>query len=119
VTEQPHFIESLFSRWLGKANAESEFALAPLERSTLPDAPMTLFLRIQTRNGPHTVIASGVTLAAASQISEAMELAGHHVEFVDQCAATRTIPQRVRRKELEQKLRAPRFNRVAFPAAGV
>lgn len=117
MTEHPHFIESLFSRWLGKANAEPDLALSPLERSTLPDAPMTLFMRIQTRNGPHTVIASGVTLAAASQISEAMELAGHHVEFVDQCNSTRTVTQRVARKELEYKLRTPRFDRMAVVGA--
>jgi hypothetical protein len=117
VTEQRHFMETLFSRWLGKPNSGPEFEPTLIERSTAPDAPMTLFVRVQTRNGPHTIVASGITLTAASQISEAMELAGHHAEFVDQCAAAGTIPQRVGRKELERRLNAPRFDRMAFPAA--
>ena len=117
MTEQRHFIETLFSRWLRKPGSGPEFEPALIERSTAPDAPMTLFVRVQTRNGPHTIVASGITLAAASQISEAMELAGHHAEFVDQCAATSTIPQRVGRKDLERRLTSPRFDRMAFPAA--
>ena len=86
--------------WLKKP--EPELALAPLERSTAPDAPMSLFMRIQTVDGPRTAVASGVTLAAASQIAEALAQAGHYAEFVDQCAGKDTVPERVRRKRLEQ-----------------
>ena len=88
---------SLFN-WLRKR--EPELDLAELERSTVPDAPMSLFMRIQTVDGPRTVVAAGVTLAAAMQISEALAQAGHYAEFVDQCARE-TVRERVRRKRLE------------------
>ena len=86
-------------RWLKKPEPEVE--LAHLERSTVPDAPMTLFMRVQTFNGPRTVIASGVTVATASQIREVMALSGHYAEFVDQGSCKDTVAERVRRKRLE------------------
>ena len=55
------------------------------ERSTFPGAPMTLFLRIETERGPRTVIASGLSLEAASDIADAIAEAGHYAEFVDEC----------------------------------
>ena len=58
---------------------------APRERSTFRDAPMTLFLRIETERGPRTVIASGLSLEAASDIADAITEAGHYAEFVDEC----------------------------------
>lgn len=79
--------------------AEAKPAADPVwDRSTAPDAPMTLFMRIQTENGPRTVVASDITLAAASQISEALVLAGHYAQFVDQCSTAGTVAERVRRK---------------------
>jgi hypothetical protein len=86
-------------RWLKKP--EPELELTHLERSTVPDAPMTLFMRIQTFNGPRTVVASGVTVATATQIREVLALDGHYAEFVDQGSSKDTIPERVWRKRLE------------------
>ncbi|HEY5084281.1 MAG TPA: hypothetical protein VII48_07170 [Rhizomicrobium sp.] len=87
--------------------------LSQLERSTVPDAPMSLFMRIQTADGPRTMIASGVTVAAASQISEALAQAGHYAEFVDQCATKDTVPERVRRMRLEKLPKLHMLDRTA------
>ncbi|HKD46463.1 MAG TPA: hypothetical protein VKB67_02135 [Rhizomicrobium sp.] len=114
-----HLLNRLFSRRHEKNSNGFEVQGPLLERSTAPDAPMTLFVRIQTRSGPHTIVASGITLAAASQISEAMELAGHHAEFVNQCVTTGTIPERVGRNEPGQRLKPLEYNRVRVSAAGL
>lgn len=63
--------------------AESEYYM--LERSTQPEARMTLFLRIQTERGPRTLISSGVPLAVASEIVQEITAAGHFAAFVDEC----------------------------------
>ncbi|HUO01701.1 MAG TPA: hypothetical protein VMU31_02905 [Rhizomicrobium sp.] len=102
---------SLLLGWLKKP--EPELELAPLERSTVPDAPMSLFMRIQTVDGPRTVVASGVTVAAASLISEALAQAGHYAEFVDQCATKDTVPERVRRNRLENLPKVHMLDRTA------
>ena len=102
-----------FLRWMNSVEAEPEVALADLERSTAPEAPMSLFIRIQTINGPRTVIASGVTVASAVLIGEALAQAGHHVEFVDQCANRGTVRERVLRKKLEKLPKLAAFDRTA------
>jgi len=55
-----------------------------LERSSHPDAEVTLFLRIETASGPRTIISSGMPLSAASAIAEALTEAGHYAHYVDQ-----------------------------------
>jgi hypothetical protein len=100
--------------WLKKP--EPELELSQLERSTVPDAPMSLFMRIQTADGPRTMIASGVTVAAASQISEALAQAGHYAEFVDQCATKDTVSERVRRMRLEKLPKLHMLDRTARQA---
>lgn len=107
-------LASLFN-WLKKP--EPELELSPLERSTNPDAPMSLFMRIQTLNGPRTVIASNVTVQAAQQISEILALEGHYAEFVDQCSTKDTVPERVRRKRLEQLPKLHMLDRTARRAS--
>jgi len=106
---------SLFD-WLKKP--EPELALAELERSTTPDAPMRLFMRIQTESGPRTVIASGVTVQAAMQIREALALAGHDAELVDQGTLRETVPERVKRKRLEKLPKLHMLDRTARFASG-
>jgi hypothetical protein len=102
-----------FLRWMNPSEAEPEVALAELERSTAPDAPMSLFVRIQTLNGPRTMIASGVTVASAVLIGEALAQAGHHVEFVDQCTNRDTVRERVLRRKLEKLPKLAAFDRTA------
>ena len=102
-----------FLRWMNSVEAEPDVALADLERSTAPDAPMSLFIRVQTFNGPRTVIASGVTVASAVLIGEALAQAGHHVEFVDQSTNRYTVRERVLRKKLEKLPKLAAFDRTA------
>lgn len=97
--------------WLRKP--EPELELAALERSTNPDAPMSLFMRIQTLNGPRTVIASNVTAQAAQHISEVLALEGHYAEFVDQCSTKDTVPERARKKRLENLPKLHMLDRTA------
>lgn len=75
----------------------------PLARSTAPDAPMTLFVRIQTERGPRTIISSGLTLSVASEIAQAMAAAGHFADFVDQCPAI-SVPERLARQRYDRAL---------------
>jgi hypothetical protein len=75
----------------------------PLARSTAPDAPMTLFVRIQTERGPRTIISSGLTLSVASEIAQAMAAAGHFADFVDQCPAI-SVPERLARHKYDRSL---------------
>jgi hypothetical protein len=53
------------------------------ERRTCPDAVMTLMLRFETELGPRTIVAPRVPLKFASEIADAMILAGHYAEMVD------------------------------------
>jgi hypothetical protein len=101
--------------WMKKP--EPELELLQLERSTVPGAPMSLFMRIQTADGPRTLIASGVTVGAASQISEALAQAGHYAEFVDQCSTKDTVLERVRRKRLEKLPKLHMLDRTARQAS--
>jgi hypothetical protein len=102
-----------FLSWMNPREAEPDVALADLERSTAPDALMSLFIRIQTFNGPRTVIASGVTVASAGLIGEVLAQAGHHVEFVDQSTSRDTVRERVLRKKLEKLPKLAAFDRTA------
>src|SRR4051812_43418647 len=52
--------------------------------STSPEAQMELLLRFDTANGPRTIVASGVSLSVASEITQAMIQAGHFADFRDQ-----------------------------------
>ena len=113
VTDQ-NLLSFLFP-W--RTRREPEFALAPLERSTAPDAPMRLFMRIQTANGPRTVIASGVTVKTATEISESLMLEGHYAEFVDECVRRDTVSERVRRRRLETLPKLHMLDRSARSAA--
>lgn len=90
---------ALFRRWLNMSAPEVK--LTKLERSTTPDALMSLFMRIQTVEGPRTLIASGITVATASRISEALALSGHYAEFVDQCSNRETVVEHVQRNKRE------------------
>jgi len=102
-----------FLSWLNQSEAEPELPLAELERSTAPDALMSLFIRIQTVNGPRTVIASNVTVASAVLIGETLAQAGHHVEFVDQSTSRDTVRERVLRKKLEKLPKLAALDRTA------
>lgn len=106
-------MDQSFLDWLRKPKSEPAPELSELERSTTPDMPMSLFVRIQTFEGPRTIIASGVTVAAASQISEALAQAGHYAEFVDQCATRDTVRERVLRKKLERLPKLHALDRTA------
>jgi hypothetical protein len=112
--DQPPF--RLFSRWRSKPEPGPE--LSELERSTAPDAPMTLFMRIQTEDGPRTVIAPHVTLAMASQIAESLAAAGHYAEFVDQCASRENISERLLRKRLERRFKLRELDKIVLHLAG-
>lgn len=63
---------------------DEELHVEALERSSHPDAEVTLFLRIETSSGPRTIISSGMPLSAASAIAEALTEAGHYAHYVDQ-----------------------------------
>jgi hypothetical protein len=80
----------------------------PLARSTAPDAPMTLFVRIQTERGPRTIISSGLTLSVASEIAQAMAAAGHFADFVDQCPAI-SVPERLARQRYDRNFSGSTF----------
>ena len=107
---------NLLSRWWNKPEPGPE--LSDLERSTAPDAPMTLFMCIQTEDGPRTVIAPHVTLATAAQISESLAAAGHYAEFVDQRASRENIAERLLRKKLERRFKLHELDKIALHLAG-
>jgi hypothetical protein len=107
---------NLFSRLWNKPEPGPE--LSELERSTAPDAPMTLFMRIQTEDGPRTVIAPHVSLAMAAQISESLAAAGHYAQFVDQCAYKENIAERLLRKNLERRFKLRELDKIALRLAG-
>ena len=59
---------------------------------------MNLMLRFETERGPRTLVAPGVSLALASEIADAMMLAGHYAEMVDH-TPTFTVAQHVARRK--------------------
>lgn len=111
MDQSPGFFSS------GPKRFAPEAELTPLERSTQPDALMSLFMRVQTIDGPRTVIASNVTVAAASRISEALALAGHYAEFVDQCSRRESIPELVVRRKRERLPKIHQLDRTARQVA--
>ena len=70
-------------------------------RSTSPDARMNLLLRFDTALGPRTVIASGIPLPLASEITATMIRNGQYAEFTDQCQLM-SISERIKRKKAEK-----------------
>jgi hypothetical protein len=71
---------------------------------------MTLFMCIQTTDGPRTVIASHVALAAATEIRKSLAAAGHYAEMMDQCGYKENIFDRLRRAKLESRFKPFRTN---------
>ena len=72
------------------------------ERRTCPDAAMNLMLRFETERGPRTLVAPGVPLTLASEIADAMILAGHYAEMVDHTPSF-TVAQHVARRKAPQQ----------------
>jgi hypothetical protein len=75
-------------------------------RSTAPDARMNVLLRFDTSLGPRTIVASGIPLTLASEITASMIRSGQYAEFIDQCQPL-SVAERVKRKKLE-RARAPK-----------
>jgi hypothetical protein len=67
------------------------------ERRTCPDAVMNLMLRFETERGPRTVVAPGLPLTLATEIADAMILAGHYAELTDHTPAF-TVAEHVARR---------------------
>lgn len=78
---------------------------------------MTLFMCIQTAEGPRTVIAPYVTLATAAQISKSLAAAGHYAEFVNQCGSRENIRERLLRKRLERRFKLRELDKTALRLA--
>ena len=94
-------VRSAFMRRHRENKPTDEPNLPELQRSTSPVARMTLLLRISTQSGPRTIIAPGIPLKVASEISEAMASAGHLAEFIDHCPTT----------PMADRLRSRRFDK--------
>ncbi len=93
-------IARFFSRW----RSEEPIQVIPdpdYHRSTSPDARMNLLLRFDTPLGPRTIVASGIPLPLASEITATMIRGGQYAEFIDQCQPL-SIAERVKRKKLEK-----------------
>jgi hypothetical protein len=80
-------------------------------RSTAPDAKMNMLLRFDTALGPRTIVASGIPLVMASEITATMIRAGQYAEFIDQCQPL-TVAERIKRKKLEKGRSAKQPNNV-------
>ena len=107
-------IKRVFSRWRGEETPE----VTPdpdYHRSTAPDAKMNMLLRFDTTLGPRTVVASGIPLALASEITATMIRSGQYAEFIDQCQPL-TIAERVKRKKLEKARTSKQTNVVGWDA---
>jgi hypothetical protein len=94
----------LFSRWRDQ-DAMEVTPDPDYHRSTAPDARMNLLLRFDTTLGPRTIVASGIPLTMASEITATMIRSGQYAEFIDQCQPL-TVAERVKRRKLE-KARKP------------
>jgi hypothetical protein len=79
-----HFpgVHDILARW-AELHQPEPVPEVEFVRSTIPDAPMQMFLRFTTSAGPRTVVASGVPLKVASEIAQEMMAAGHYVEYID------------------------------------
>jgi len=62
---------------------------------------MNLILRFETASGPRTVIACAVPRQVAAEITEVMNSAGHHAEFVDRCS-TLSVADRLLLRDIDQ-----------------
>src|SRR5262249_28421078 len=91
---------------MGQHLNDSDLTGQALERSSHPDADVTLFLRIETSSGPRTIISSGMPLSAASAIAEALTEAGHYAHYVDQRPQL-SMRDHVARKKYEQAFGKP------------
>jgi hypothetical protein len=80
-------------------------------RSTAPDSKMNMLLRFDTPLGPRTIVASGIPLSMASEITATMIRAGQYAEFIDQCQPL-TVAERIKRKKLEKGRSAKQSNNV-------
>jgi len=88
------------ARWCGQP--APDLALVPeYQRSTLPDSPMNLLLRFETPSGPRSILAAGIPLKIASEITTTMIRTGQFAEFVDHCP-TSSVADRVKRRKLEK-----------------
>jgi hypothetical protein len=67
-----------------------------------PDAIMKIFLRLDTPDGPCTVIAPNVPLLLVTKIAAAMSRAGLHAEYVEQYDSL-TIAERLELKKHDKK----------------
>ncbi len=89
----------LFSRW-----RQDSLEVTPdpdYHRSTAPDARMNLLMRFDTQLGPRTIVASGIPLTIASEITATMIRSGQYAEFIDQCQPL-SVAERVKRRKLEK-----------------
>jgi hypothetical protein len=92
---------SIIGRWRREQFSGPTSVELELDRTTSPQAPMSLILRFATEAGPRSVIASGVPLGVASEIVREMARAGHYAEFVDQYL---TVPMTDRIKRCKTDL---------------
>ncbi len=77
MTQQFPKLSRLFSRWRSQDNMEVR-PDPDYHRSTAPDARMNLLLRFDTQLGPRTIVASGIPLTIASEITATMIRAGQY-----------------------------------------
>ncbi|HEY2836156.1 MAG TPA: hypothetical protein VGI89_06260 [Rhizomicrobium sp.] len=91
---------------MGQFFKDEDLAGEMLERSSHPDADVTLFLRIETASGPRTIVSSGMPLSAASAIADALTEAGHYAEYVDQRPQL-SMRDRVAQKRYERIIGQP------------
>jgi hypothetical protein len=109
-------LSRLFSRW--REQEPIEVTPDPdYHRSTTPDAKMNLLLRFETPMGPRTIVASGIPLTLASEITATMIRGGQYAEFIDQCQPI-SIAERVKRKKLEKGRTVKQTNVVGWEGRG-
>src|ERR1700722_3222271 len=71
------------------------------QRSTSPDSRMNLLLRFETPSGPRTIVAGGIPLKIASEITATMIRTGQFAEYVDHYPHM-SVADRVKRRKLEK-----------------
>lgn len=103
-------ISRLFSRLRNEDDTPQVTPDPDFHRSTSPDASMNVLLRFDTPLGPRTIVASGIPLMIASEITATMIRNGQYAEFIDQCQPL-SVAERVKRKKLE-KNRTGKLNNV-------
>jgi hypothetical protein len=72
---------------------------AEFQRGTSPYGRTNLLLRIETPNGPRTIVAPGVSLAIAHEIANVLTEAGHFAELVEPGPSV-SIAERMRRRPI-------------------